>query len=89
MKSSKIRSKFGRSSVQILPKGPKWLFASFYLHLFFGMKKVQKPLWDLDFSSVHLFCTDTLVAGAGFALALLEADRSYSLGASRIASVNR
>ena len=30
------------------------------------MKNPQKPLWDLGISSVHLFCTDTLVAGMGF-----------------------
>ena len=29
------------------------------------MKNPQKPLWDLGISSVHLFCTDTLVAGVG------------------------
>ena len=29
------------------------------------MKNPQKPLWDLGILSVHLFCTDTLVAGVG------------------------
>lgn len=28
------------------------------------MKNPQKPLWDLEISSVHLFCTDTLYRAA-------------------------
>ena len=42
-KISEIRPQKSRSSVQILPKGLFCLFASFYLHLFFGMKKSGNP----------------------------------------------
>ncbi len=48
---------------------PKACFDHLHLFiciLFSGMKNPQKPLWDLGISSVHLFCTDTLVAGMGF-----------------------
>ena len=40
------------------------------------MKNPQKPLRNLGISSVHLFCTDTLVAGVGLEPHGLAAARS-------------
>ena len=43
-KISEIRPKKSRSSVQILPKGLFWPFASFYLHPVFGYEKSPETL---------------------------------------------
>jgi len=46
-------------------KRPKWGFASFYLHLFFDMKKAQKPSRLLGFLGKHLFGCLIMVAKEG------------------------
>ncbi len=76
-KEDKKGANFRKTTLKFAPKRVGHRFKSYpkayfdHLHLFIcilfsGMKNPQKPLWDLGISSVHLFCTDTLVAGMGF-----------------------
>ena len=63
-KNSEIRPKKSRSSVQILPKGLFWPFASFYLHPVFGYEKPPETLVGsgdfvcASFLYRHLGCGD-------------------------------